>query len=328
MKIFFNTYPVAFQCPGGGEIQLLKSQEALARRGHEVILYDQWRHKLSDADVVHQFSVQGGIYNLCAYAHYNRIPLVVSPILWLSEYIDQYPMGEIGLMLRWADVICPNSHAEVERFLRHFDVPAERYHVTHNGVDACFFDPVSPALFRAEYALPEAFVLCVGNIEERKNQLALLEANTRLGVHTVLIGNVRDQAYFARMNERFAGQFSYLGYMEHDAPILRSAYAACSAFALPSLLETPGLAALEAAAAGVPLVITAEGCTAEYFGPGAFYANPKSVEDIAAKIAQALQAPRNGAVLREQVRQFAWDRVAEELEQAYLMAQAAVAARV
>jgi glycosyltransferase involved in cell wall biosynthesis len=78
----------------------------------------------------------------------------------------------------------------------------------------------------------------------------------------------------------------------------------------------------------VPLVITAEGCTAEYFGPGAFYANPKSVEDIAAKIAQALQAPRNGAVLREQVRQFAWDRVAEELEQAYLMAQAAVAARV
>lgn len=327
MKIFFNTYPVAFQCPGGGEIQLLKSKEALERRGHEVVLYDQWTHKLSDADVIHQFSVQGGIYNLCAYAHYNRIPLVLSPILWLSEYIDQYPMNEIALMIRWADVICPNSHAEVERFLHHFDAPAAKYHVTHNGVDACFFDLVSPDLFLAEYPMRDPFVLCVGNIEERKNQLALLEANARLGVHTVLIGNVRDQAYFARLNERFVGQFSYLGYLEHDTPILRSAYAACSAFALPSLLETPGLAALEAAAAGVPLVITAEGCTSEYFGPEAFYANPKSVDDIAVKIAKVMGMPRNQGALREKVRQFAWDRVAEELEQAYLMASDVVSSR-
>lgn len=294
MKIYFNTYPVAFQCIGGGEIQLLKSKEALERRGHEVILFDQWRHSLSDADVVHQFSVQGGIYNFCNYVHRNRIPLVISPILWLAEGIDQYPMGEIGYMTQVADVICTNSEAEVARFRQHFDISPEKFLVTHNGVDSCFFDPVTPELFFSTYPICDQFVLCVGNIEERKNQLALLEATAAIGVHTVLIGNVRNAEYFVKMRQRFEGRFSYLGYMEHDSLLLRSAYSACSAFALPSLLETPGLAALEAAAVGAPLVITKEGCTVEYFDTGAFYVDPKDVEDISEKLSLAINKTWGG----------------------------------
>jgi glycosyltransferase involved in cell wall biosynthesis len=321
MKIYFNTYPVAFQCPGGGEIQLLKSKEALERRGHEVVLFNQWEDDLSDADVIHHFSVQGGTYNLCAYARNQRIPLVVSPILWLSEYIDQYPMGEIGTMLSMADAICPNSNAEVDRFLKHFPEVEEKYHVTHNGVDSCFFESVAPDLFHKKHSLPDPFVLCVGNIEVRKNQLALLEACSEIGIHTVLIGNVRDDGYFHEMNTKFSGKFTYLGYMEHDSPILRSAYAACAVFALPSLLETPGLAALEAAAAGATLVITKEGCTEEYFGDAAYYVDPKDTQDIAQKLRMAVSSEGRGHVLSRGVKEFSWDRVAEELEQTYLKAQ-------
>ena len=112
---------------------------------------------------MHQFSVQGGIYNLCAYVHHNHIPLVLSPILWLSEYIDQYPMGEIGFMTQVADVICPNSHAEVERFLLHFDAPIDKYLVTHNGVDECFFEPIAPDLFLADHSINVPFVLVLSS---------------------------------------------------------------------------------------------------------------------------------------------------------------------
>ena len=317
MKIFFNTYPAAFQCPGGGEIQLLKSKEALERRGHDVILYDQWRHKLIDADVVHQFSVQGGSYNLSAYAHNNGIPLVLSPILWLSEYVDQYPMGEIGYAIQIADVICPNSQEEVDRFVRHFDAPESKYFVTHNGVGEKFFEQVSPELFLTEFSINKPFVLSVGNIERRKNQLSLIAANARIGLHTILIGNIRDQDYYAQIKSQFEDHFSYLGYLEHDAPVLRSAYAACSIFALPSLLETPGLAALEAAAAGATLVITNEGCTKEYFGVDALYVNPKDESDIAEKIFTAHSSNKKSDALRKRVREFTWDRVGEQLENAY-----------
>ena len=223
-----------------------------------------------------------------------------------------------------ADVICPNSQAEVDRFLKHFDAPAGKYHVTHNGVDREFFDSVPASLFLAEYRIERPFILCVGNIEVRKNQLALLRAADSLNLHVVLIGNVRDTEYFAQLNAEFSGRFSYLGYFEHTSPILRSAYSACSAFALPSLLETPGLAALEAAAAGAPLVITQEGCTEEYFGEAAYYVDPKSVEDISEKLLAAVNSKRDAVELCTRVMQFTWDRVAEELEQAYLKAQSIV----
>jgi len=322
MKIFFNTYSAAFQCPGGGEIQLLKSKEALERRGHEVVLFNQWEHSLEDADVLHHFSVQGGAYNICVYAHGNNIPLVVSPILWLGEHIAEYPMGEIGFTLSLADVICPNSRAEVERFLPHIHVSEDKYHVTHNGVDTTFFDPVSADIFISHFGIEQPFVLCVGNIENRKNQSVLLEAASISGVHVVLVGNIRDAQYYRNLENRFYGKFSYLGYLEHDSEMLRSAYSACSVFALPSLLETPGLAALEAAAAGVPLVITREGCTAEYFGTNAFYVDPASPHDVAEKLVLAIKSNTRD-LLKEHVRQFSWDRVAEELEQAYLKAQSA-----
>lgn len=299
---------------------MLKSKEALERRGHKVVLYNQWTDKLSDADIVHQFSVQGGTYNICDYAQRHKIPLVLSPILWLSEYIDQYPMGEIAAMLQMADIICPNSHAEVAKFLTHFSQPEEKYHVTHNGVNACFFDPVTPDLFLQTFHIKIPFVLCVGNIEVRKNQLALLEACNLIGIQCVLIGNIRDESYFQEMNKRFSENFTHLGYMDHDSQVLRSAYAACSVFALPSLLETPGLAALEASAVGTPLVITKEGCTEEYFGKEAYYVDPKNSSDIAEKLQVARNSKGSSNKLSKRIREFSWDRVGEELEQAYIKA--------
>lgn len=321
MKIIFNTYPVAFQCPGGGEVQLLKSKEALERRGHEVILFDQWNHSLEDADVVHQFSVQGGIYNFCSYVHGKRIPLVLSPILWLGDQLEQYPLGEIRYLLSVADVICPNSEAEVQRFVKNFDIDSGKYEVTNNGVDSDFFDSVSKNIFLEKFNIKDTFVLCVGNIEGRKNQIGLLEACSRLGLHVVLAGNVRDKEYFQKLQERFSGCFSYIGYLDHDSRLLRSAYSACAVFALPSLLETPGLAALEAAASGTEVVVTKEGCTEEYFGSSAYYVDPNSVEDIMAKLDEAISKPLRTGTLRERVRQFTWDRVGEQLECAYLKAR-------
>ena len=319
MKIYFNTYPVAFQCPGGGEIQLLKSKEALERRGHDVILYNQWEHKLADADVVHHFSVQGGSSNFCNYVHQQRIPLAISPILWLSDYIDQYPMGEINHLLNIANVICPNSNAEIDRFAAHFNVAREKYIVTNNGVDSIFFNPVDQSIFREHFGIFGEFILCVGNIEIRKNQLALVQAAADLDLDVVLIGNIRDQGYFDDMAQKFSGKFSYLGFLDHTSEILRSAYAACSVFALPSLLETPGLAALEAAACGSKLVVTQEGCTEEYFGGYALYVDPKNVGDISGKLQEAMGQSVKTKLITGQL-DFSWDKTAEQLEKAYALA--------
>jgi glycosyltransferase involved in cell wall biosynthesis len=76
------------------------------------------------------------------------------------------------------------------------------------------------------------------------------------------------------------GCVTWLGRLDHDDPLLASAYAAARVFALPSWFETPGLAALEAALAGCAVVITPFGSTREYFGGLATYARPHRVDEI------------------------------------------------
>jgi len=106
----------------------------------------------------------------------------------------------------------------------------------------------------------------------------------------VVIGKIRDQAYAKQCETVGKDQFIFLGSLEHHSPILRSAYAACDMFALPSTLETPGLTALEAAAQGAKIMITEIGATREYFSENAYYvSNPKDPDEIAKRIHQTLE---------------------------------------
>lgn len=312
MKIVFNTYPAAFQCPGGGEIQLLKSKQALESLGHEVILFDQWSTNLADCDVLHHFSVQGGSVNLCAYAKSQNIPLVISPILWMSGRPHDYPLGEIQHLFSLADVICTNSNMETNKLCQNFDVKEEKFILTHNGVDDIFFEPVDGQLFRNKFNPNRKFILCVGNIEPRKNQHMLVRAAKKVGIQLVLIGNVRDQNYFNESGIAEDENTLFLGAMDHDSPYLRSAYSACEIFALPSLLETPGLAALEAAASKTKLVITGEGSTREYFENSVIYVDPFDIDSVSDGIEIAL----NNEINRTDIR-FSWRNTARQLEKAY-----------
>ena len=101
--------------------------------------------------------------------------------------------------------------------------------------------------------------------------------------------------------------------------MLRSAYAACEVFCLPSTLETPGLAALEAAAAGARLIITGEGSTREYFGEDALYVNGSNVDEIAAALVASSIAPATEKLKRRVVSQFTWETAVQPLRDLYKM---------
>ena len=81
-------------------------------------------------------------------------------------------------------------------------------------------------------------------------------------------------------------------------------------FALPSTLETPGLAALEAAALGIPIIITSEGCAKEYFGKIDTYYDGKkgNVKELANLIDNVFINPALGYVNFDQIKQFSWDK--------------------
>ena len=108
-------------------------------------------------------------------------------------------------------------------------------------------------------------MLNVGHIGPgRKNVFRLIQALEKINAPSVIIGRIEENEYgkmcldAAKNNPRLL----ILDAIPNDSELLASAYAACSVFALPSLFETPGIAALEAALAGASVVITKFGGTA------------------------------------------------------------------
>ena len=214
-------------------------------------------------------------------------------------------------------MICPNSISEARQLGTYFNIPDEKFHVTHNGVDEIFSQIVNEEKFRHHFGISGPFILCVANIEPRKNQHMLIEAAMKLGKQLILIGNIRDPAYYDTCMQLADDRIRYLGYLDHHDPLLRSAYSACETFALPSTLETPGLAALEAVASGCNIVITEVGATREYFGEHAIYVNPHDSNSIIAGIAKSgALSPAPSEILPK----FSWANTASQLIDAYTLA--------
>ena len=318
LPILFNTYPVAFDCPGGGEVQLLKYMEALEGLGVRTLRFDPWhrRAQFDEADVVHYFSVQAA-GRFCHHVRFARhIPLVLSPILWIDEPA-KYGMEEIAAALRLAKHILPNSLAECEQLSRLFSLDRVLFTPIVNGVDDIFFAAADPALFREHSGVHEPFVLCMGNIEERKNQLRLIEALRGTGIRLVLAGQEREAGYAVRCRSLADASVHFAGKLEHGSELQRSAYAAAEALVLPSTLETPGLAALEAAAAGCRLVVTKVGCTEEYFQERATYLDPRDAGDIRQAVQKALARPRDAELPGFIRARYTWRHAARQLVDVY-----------
>jgi glycosyltransferase involved in cell wall biosynthesis len=321
LRVLFGTYPWAFETPGGGEIQLEKYAKYLPSHGVDVRLHNPWQKNLASASVFHFFSCLSGSVHFCSYIKQRGLPLVISSSLWINKQNRHlYPVSEIRAQLALADIIVTNSDMESELLARTLTLPPDRFVAVLNGFEPRFAT-ADPQLFREKFDIHGPFVLNVANIEPRKNQLGLARALKGSALPLILIGAARDQPYADQVLAEGGAQVRHLGSLAHEDPRLASAFAACAAFALPSTLETPGLAALEAAASGAPVVITSEGSTREYFANHVHYVDYSDPADIRRGIECALAQGPDPALKPYVMSKFTWASVTKDLVQAYQLAQ-------
>jgi glycosyltransferase involved in cell wall biosynthesis len=184
-----------------------------------------------------------------------------------------------------------------------YDVPAERIVVTPNGID-----PV----YRPGETDARDYVLAVGSIEPRKNQLAALEAARAAGLPLVVAGPERDRSLATELRRRGARLEGYV-----DSERLAELYRGAACLVQASRYEGFGLPVLEAMASGTPVVAAAAGALPETCGDAAILAAPDG-EAFAAALTQLLGDAAERARLRAaglaHVTRSTWDATARAVD--------------
>lgn len=341
-SIVFHAGGSSFEAIGGGEYQLAQTGRGLEALGLDVTLWNRpidrgAADQIKNARLVHLFGMSSGGLEFARVAKSKGVPVVLSPICWVEPramtemfLYQQYLKIKWGArrffpklpamrrdLLRIADAILPNTHAECDQLIKLFAADRSRTVIVPNGVEPRFAS-ADPALFRSIYG-DAPFVLFVGRIEPRKNLHSLIQACRSLSVSLVVIGAApRGRADYEALCRRLAGKCAtWTGEVEHDDPLLESAYAAARVTALPSWFETPGLAALEGGLAGSAVVVTRNGGTREYFGDHAEYVDPGSVNSIKTAIAKAWREGPDRALARRIASRFTWETAVERTREAY-----------
>jgi glycogen synthase len=210
------------------------------------------------------------------------------------------------------------------------DVPPERIAVVPLGVETGR-GPAADSVRRARGALAGAgqrTILVAGRLVAEKgfqDAIAALPVLLRRHPEVALAiagrGPLEPALRDAAARARVADRVRFLGHLDHGA--LAAHYRAADLVAVPSRYEPFGLVALEAMAAGRPLVAADVGGLAEILPPGepALRFPAGDAEALAARAAALLRDPelrrRVAALGRRRARHFDWDGVAARFADLY-----------
>ena len=222
------------------------------------------------------------------------------------------------------------SKAEIVHFLK---VPEHKIKVIYNGVGSEFqrledLDAIRTSLER--YAIRKPYLLAVGDICRRKNQLAIvrgfarwLSRNKGCEHRLVMVGKRKAYA------EELLVEASQLGLgdnrlllpgfvSDEDLPCL---YSGAELLLNTSLYEGFGLPVIEAMQCELPVIASRASCFPEIAGAAARYVDPADPDDIADAIGEVLG---DGALRNELIRAglaraqcFRWDATARETLETY-----------
>ena len=204
-----------------------------------------------------------------------------------------------------ARAVIANSELVKREILREYGTPAGRVHIVPNGLTAESFTP-APAGLREEARRKldltgqDFIILFAGSGWERKGLRFALAAVAALPAA------LRPVLLVAGAGERPGGNLTARARFLGPVPPgeLRALFAAADVFLLPTLYDPFSNACLEALAAGLPVVTTADNGFSEILSPGVDGETVEHAADVDA-LASALTAwadPARRSAARETIR--------------------------
>ncbi len=334
MKVCIAAPQIVNLVGGGLSTQIDMTVTELRRLGIDVTFHDQWqKHKPNDFDLLHVFRADIGTMGIVRCFYDAGVPVLVSPVYLCQQnrFLVKTQMLIVSVFHRliphfrsdfevladicsMASAVIPNTKEEADFFIDSIGVDRKKISIIPNAVEERFQNG-DPLEFKTKFSIESDFVLAIGGLgAKRKNMLNFIKAMKIAGLPAVILGESSANEYgrICQSELERTPNVRLINHLPHSGTMLESAYSACRVFAMPSYLETPGIAAMEAALTGAALVITPNGGTQEYFEEMAIYTDPKSPTKIAADILTAWNNDNDPQKLREHLRsKYSWSRVAE-----------------
>lgn len=339
MKVALATYPIAFQAKGGLEVQITETLLALRAIGIEAKLFDMLSHKFTDFDLVHVFAAIHGNHQIVETAKHYGVSVVLSSVLHPPFSKWQGIKGRLcetltGCLTNWAvstsyafirsaldgsDRIVALGAVEKQLLRTGYGIGEAKIHIIPNGISRKFYD-ANPDVFLRRYNTRRKLILCVAYISPYKNQLGVIRALQNEPCDIVLIGECEpaNRTYLNDCLSMGGDKVRYLGAMDHDDPMLSSAYAAADIMVLASRTEVAPLAVLESLATGTPVIVTRNNSLdLEMDGEVLVSVDPSNTSQIRDNVLRILEQPPMPARCSALVEPLTWRAVANNLLEVY-----------
>jgi glycosyltransferase involved in cell wall biosynthesis len=353
IRILFQNRPCSYQVPGGDTVVMNRLKEQLTLQNVQVDFCSDYYPDLSSYDLVHIFNLTVPHYTeaFARNAHNNGVPFVVTT---LQEDFTQYQYKasfatrmmimylekkqrpvvlELGIQElknlpnaanhtsllsgTFAQTLLACGATEKKRLNKLF--PNTSVDIIPFGSTVKDID-IGPELFINQYGVKD-FVLCVGRMESRKNQLMLLAALEHDDIPLVFcIGatsaNSTNSEYM-RLCKTFERKGKTIFVEKLSDEMLVSAYRAAKVHCLPSWYELPGLVTLEAAYYGCNVVASSWGAIGDYAGKeDCWFIEPDDPITMRQVVLEALAAPR-GVRSSARIKEYTWERSATATLEVY-----------
>jgi glycosyltransferase involved in cell wall biosynthesis len=189
--------------------------------------------------------------------------------------------------------------------------------------------PKAKSFVEGRFQITHPFVLCVGDLQPRKNPLGLIHAFEELigncpelPHHLVLVG--KDTWYASKVHQAaehspFGNRIHFTGYVD-DSELLQL-YNACDIFVFPSFYEVFGIPILEAMACGRAVACANTSAMPEVAGSAAVLFNPHSTEEMMTSMRDLLRnaelRSRKERLGQQNASRFSWKGTAKQTLDVY-----------
>jgi len=230
----------------------------------------------------------------------TKLVVTIHDLIFL-RFPELYPAIDRYIYRKKFKTACDAAHQIVaisqqtaQDLQEYFGVKPEKIQVVYQDCDPVFqliSGKEAQNAIRQKYHLPAEFILCVGTLEQRKNQLHLLKGWQAAGAPIPLVFIGRKTEYYKEIQaflqqQHLTNKAFFLPYIPfEELPVI---YQLATLFVYPSIFEGFGIPIVEAMNSGVPVITSTGSCFAEAGGAAARYVSPTDTEAMAAAIQEVL----------------------------------------